>query len=222
LTVGGNLVVNGPSTTLNSVNFTTASPVMAIVTADGAMSDMGISVATAPTGGVLSSLVYSQYLSRWNTTSNLAINNGIGNVYGGIIGLAGNTSTVSNLALVNTPDLLTVPTFDIPTSAISVDVGVGSSSVIHLVDGTNIAAMNITNSAGWLTNVMYTLRLVVVQPATHALSPTGVTVVWPVSFKWAGATPPVLSSANNSIDIVEMITYNSGATWLCTGTSLNL
>lgn len=41
----------------------------------------------------------------------------------------------------------------------------------------------------------------------------GRTVVWPPSVKWAGGTPPTITSAADAIDVFALITRDGGVTW---------
>lgn len=39
------------------------------------------------------------------------------------------------------------------------------------------------------------------------------TVTWPASVKWAGGTPPTLSTAASAVDVLVFETINGGTTW---------
>jgi hypothetical protein len=39
---------------------------------------------------------------------------------------------------------------------------------------------------------------------------------WPASFKWAGASAGVLSTAANSVDVLAITTFNQGTSWIAT------
>lgn len=56
-----------------------------------------------------------------------------------------------------------------------------------------------------------TLMIRITQDATGSRVAT-----WPSSFKWAGGTAGVLSSAANSVDVLAITTFDQGATWNAT------
>jgi len=39
-------------------------------------------------------------------------------------------------------------------------------------------------------------------------------VTWPANTRWAGGTPPNLSSTAGRIDVITLSTTNNGITWL--------
>lgn len=44
----------------------------------------------------------------------------------------------------------------------------------------------------------------------------GRTISWPSSFRWSGRSSPLLTTAAGGIDIITMVTYDGGITWLAT------
>jgi hypothetical protein len=40
------------------------------------------------------------------------------------------------------------------------------------------------------------------------------TVTWPASVKWKANTPPVLSTTVGAVDVIDLITFDNGTTWL--------
>ena len=56
-----------------------------------------------------------------------------------------------------------------------------------------------------------TLRLVIAQDGTGSR-----TVTWPASVKWPGGTSPVLSTAANAVDIVDLASRDGGSTFHAT------
>lgn len=69
---------------------------------------------------------------------------------------------------------------------------------------------NTTFSFGTVPTGAYSCTLVIKQDSTGSRI-----VTWP-TMKWAGATPAVLSTAANAVDIISMFTPDSGTTWYAT------
>jgi hypothetical protein len=55
---------------------------------------------------------------------------------------------------------------------------------------------------------VYTLTLFIVQGAGPY------TITWPAAVKWPGASAPTLTTTNGKIDVITLVTYDGGTTWL--------
>lgn len=86
------------------------------------------------------------------------------------------------------------------------------SVTVDLADGTSHALTltgNVTLTlAGALGGADCSVTLRLTQDGTGSR-----TVTWPSSVKWAGGTPPTLSTAAGARDVVTLTTINGGTTW---------
>lgn len=99
--------------------------------------------------------------------------------------------------------VLTKTAITISSNTITADTRIGGAFTVSLT--ANVTTWSITNvPANDTTRLVFRLA----QDATG-----GRTVAWPASFKWVGAAPTV-SSAANAIDLLELVTFDGGTTWL--------
>ena len=56
---------------------------------------------------------------------------------------------------------------------------------------------------------MYFCTLILIQDATGSR-----TIAWPASIRWQAGSAPVLTTTANKIDMVTLVTYDSGTSWL--------
>jgi hypothetical protein len=71
---------------------------------------------------------------------------------------------------------------------------------------TSVSTLTISNvMAGDVTRLSVRIQ----QDATG-----GRTLTWPASFKWEGGAAQSISSAANAVDLLEIVSYDGGTTWL--------
>ena len=92
-------------------------------------------------------------------------------------------------------------------------LGSGSGTrAINLANGNVVSATLTGNTtftfSGATASTACSFGLYLTQDATGSR-----TVTWPASVKWAGGTPPTLSTGANDIDILVFETINGGTTW---------
>lgn len=88
------------------------------------------------------------------------------------------------------------------TSSTTVNLTNGNSQTYTLTSNTTITL------AGATAGTSCTLSLYLVQDGTGSR-----TVTWPAGVKWPGGTPPTLSTAASSRDLVVLESIDGGATW---------
>lgn len=89
------------------------------------------------------------------------------------------------------------------SGTVTVDVSVAPVNLLTLTG--NVTTLNLTGStAGFAAD--FTLYLI--QDATGSRL-----VTWPASVLWPGGTPPLLSTAGNSVDVVVLESPDNGTTW---------
>lgn len=91
------------------------------------------------------------------------------------------------------------------SGVLTVDVNAGQHFTLTLTE--NITSWVLANlPASGLTR---TLRLRITQHASAAK-----TVAWPSSFKWVGGAAGAVSVGLSAVDLLDLITFDNGATWL--------
>jgi hypothetical protein len=90
------------------------------------------------------------------------------------------------------------------TGVVTVDFAVSRHHEL-LVTG-NITTLWVNNPP--VSEVAGSMRVIFTQDATGSR-----TISWPASFKWEGASAPVLSTAANAVDILEISTSDNGTTY---------
>jgi hypothetical protein len=134
---------------------------------------------------------------------------GWGNSNTTAIDLAG--QTVRGAAFVQYSELLT--SANVSVSSTSVNLDTANTHEITLT--TNVTTFSITGT--FVPNRVYSLTLIVKQDAVGAR-----TITWPASFKWDNATPAVLTTTANAIDIFTIISTDAGTTWYAFAAGRNM
>lgn len=93
------------------------------------------------------------------------------------------------------------------SASTTIDCSLGNNFDISL--SASITSLSFTNVPA--NRRLYPCTLILIQDAVG-----GRTVSWPAGFKWSGKSTPTLTSTAGGIDIITMITYDGGATWLAT------
>lgn len=91
------------------------------------------------------------------------------------------------------------------TNTTTIDCSLGNNFVITL--NTNINTLIFSNipSSGRL----YSLNLILVQDATGSR-----TINWPVTVLWPNALEPTLTTTGGKKDVIALVTYDGGLSWL--------
>lgn len=89
------------------------------------------------------------------------------------------------------------------TGTLAIDLALGNVVSARLTG--NVTAVNITNA---VSGKACSFGLYLTQDGTGSR-----TVTWGASVKWAGATPPTLSTAANAVDILVFESIDGGTTW---------
>lgn|SRR5574337_930 len=120
------------------------------------------------------------------------------NTVNGVAPTSGNVSLIST----NIPDPVTVLT--ISTGVVAINCALGD--YFTLAATANVTSITFSNlpTAGHAQ----TLMIRITQDATGSR-----TITWPASFKWAGGTVGVVSTAANSVDVLALTTFDQGTTW---------
>ena len=93
------------------------------------------------------------------------------------------------------------------TASTTIDCSLGNNFDISL--SASITSLSFINVPA--NRRLYPCTLILIQDAIG-----GRTVSWPASFKWSGKVAPTLTSTAGGIDIITMVTYDGGTTWLAT------
>jgi len=101
-----------------------------------------------------------------------------------------------------------------PVNALSISSGVvaincASGDYFTLSMTANVTSVTFSNLPA--SGKAQTLMVKLTQDATGSR-----TMTWPSSFKWAGGTAGVLSTAANSVDVLAITTFDQGTTWNAT------
>lgn len=117
------------------------------------------------------------------------------------------TTTVTNLVLSGPADLKTFTEsyFSVTgASSTAIDVSSGSTVLLSLDASINTLTFNNVPAAPKVSS----LNMFITQAGGGSK-----TITWPNSVKWAGGTAPVLSTTATRVDVVTLVTYNSGSSW---------
>ena len=85
-----------------------------------------------------------------------------------------------------------------------VDIDARTASVFTLTLNDIISTMNVTLPAN---SRSVSLTMIITSQGSYS-------VTWPANTKWAGGTPPQLSTTSGRIDVVTLSTTNNGLSWL--------
>jgi collagen type VII alpha len=91
------------------------------------------------------------------------------------------------------------------SSTTTIDCSAGNNFDITL--SSSIASLLFTNIP--VARRMYFCTLILIQDATGSK-----TITWPASIRWQAGSAPVLTTAANKIDMVSLVTYDGGTSWL--------
>ena len=93
------------------------------------------------------------------------------------------------------------------TSTATTTINCSTSNNFVVTMSANITTLSFSNVP---TNTrVYNATLILVQDATG-----GRTINWPTSIKWPGGTAPTLTTQANKIDVITIMTYDGGTSWL--------
>jgi len=90
-------------------------------------------------------------------------------------------------------------------STTTIDCSVANNFTVSLA--ASITTLSFTNVPSSGRN--YSVSLFLRQDATG-----GKTVTWPGTVRWPGGSAPVLTSTANKTDVISLVTYDGGTTWL--------
>lgn len=93
------------------------------------------------------------------------------------------------------------------SASTTIDCSLGNNFDISL--SASITSLSFTNVPA--NRRLYPCTLILIQDAVG-----GRTVSWPASFKWSGKVAPTLTATAGGIDIITIVTYDGGTTWLAT------
>jgi hypothetical protein len=93
------------------------------------------------------------------------------------------------------------------STSTNIDCSLGNNFDITL--SSSITTLTFSNVP--TTRRLFPCTLILIQDSVG-----GRTISWPASFKWSGKVAPTLTSTAGGIDIITMITYDGGTTWLAT------
>ena len=102
---------------------------------------------------------------------------------------------------------LAVPVNNLGTVATSsLTINTTNNRVNTLTLATNLTSLTLELS---LSGVLYVVVLLVIsQDSTGSR-----TVTWPDNVQWQGGTPPTLSTIPGAVDVIQLMTFNTGSTW---------
>jgi hypothetical protein len=102
-------------------------------------------------------------------------------------------------------------TITISNSTITMDFYYGAVFSLRLSSTVNsVVFANVASSGNVVTGILY----------ANAAG-TAYNVTWPVSVRWPGAITPILTTANNKVDILSFTTFDGGTNWFATIVSQN-
>lgn len=89
------------------------------------------------------------------------------------------------------------------SGVLNLDYSLGDYFTVTLSE--NVTSLTFSNLPG--SGKGATLALRITQDSTPR------TFAWPAAFKFAGGTPPAISSGSGAVDLLIMSTFNNGTTW---------
>ena len=89
------------------------------------------------------------------------------------------------------------------SGSVAVDAALGDYFTLALAG--NVSTFTFSNLPG--SGHGCTLAIRITQDSTPR------TVGWPASFKWAGGTPPAVSTASGAVDLLIITTFDNGTSW---------
>lgn len=89
------------------------------------------------------------------------------------------------------------------SGSVAVDAALGDYFTLALAG--NVSTFTFSNLPG--SGHGCTLAIRITQDSTPR------TVGWPASFKWAGGTPPAVSTGSGAVDLLIITTFDNGTSW---------
>jgi hypothetical protein len=146
---------------------------------------------------------------RWDSV-------GAGNLSGNTLSPGVLTSSLTTVGALSSLTLAGQTTFGTRYTETAVSLSGTNSTTINCTLGNNfIITLNTNINTLVFSNIpsidrLYSLNLILVQDATG-----GRLINWPTpSVLWPGGTAPVLTTTGGKIDVIALVTYNGGSTWL--------
>ncbi len=117
------------------------------------------------------------------------------------------TTTVTNLVLTGPAELksYTESYFSV-TGASTTNIDVSSGSMVLLTLSSSINTLTFSNVPS--APKVASLNMFIEQAGGGSK-----TITWPNAVKWANAAAPTLSTTATRVDVVTLVTYNSGTSW---------
>lgn len=91
------------------------------------------------------------------------------------------------------------------SASTAIDCATANNFILNMA--ASITSLSFSNIPA--TGRVYNLSLYVVQDATGSR-----TITWPAAVRWSGGTAPALTTTANKTDVITLVTYNGGTTWL--------
>ena len=155
---------------------------------------------------------------RYLTTNGTAVNWGgvsAGNLSGNTLAPTVVTSSLTTVGTLSSLALSGQTTFGTRytetatnlsgTNTTTIDCSLGNNFVITLNTNINTLIFNNIPSSGRL----YSLNLILVQDSTGSR-----TINWPVTVLWPNNLEPTLTTTGGKIDVIALVTYDGGLSWL--------
>ena len=122
------------------------------------------------------------------------------------------TTDGTNSSWTNTINAVSFGTFydeSSVTQTASASTSINCATANNFILNMSASITNLEFSNIPLSGRVYNLTLYIVQDATG-----GRTILWPATIRWPGGTAPTLTAAANKTDVITLVTYNAGTTWL--------
>jgi hypothetical protein len=100
------------------------------------------------------------------------------------------------------------------TAAASTTIDCSTSNNFVVTMAASVTTLTFINVPA--SSRVYSMTLILVQDATG-----GRTVTWPASVKWSNAVVPTLTTTPNKTDVITLVTYDGGTSWLGFTAGLN-
>jgi hypothetical protein len=172
------------------------------------------------TSGAINNLVPPQASNagRYLTTDGSAVSWGTvsaGNLGGNTLAPTVVTSSLTTLGTLTSLAMSGGTTFGTNYTETRVNLSATNTTNINCALGNNfLITMNTTIQNLTFTNIpssgrLYSLNLIIQQDGTG-----GRNIVWPVTVKWPSAVSPTLTTTPTKIDVIALVTYDGGLSWL--------
>jgi hypothetical protein len=200
------------STSGGSISITTGEYVGTGSFSSGALTLETGSTAGNGTGGNISLTAADGSGSGSGGNVTLTAGNAPGSGQGGVITLNAGTSTSGTagvISLASRTDFSASYTekrigITVLTSSLQINCALGNNFVLSM----NASITSLTFSNVPTNNRVYNMTLFIVQDGGTR------TITWPAAVKWPGGTAPTLSTGLDKIDVINLLTYDGGTSWL--------